>query len=464
MDSYYLIPLLATASLYLMYRLAKKGYGELTSPLRFLPGPSGANFLLGHFRTLQVGETQYFTCAAEQSSPQNDSTINVKWREEFGANYQFRGLLNTGLLAVEMEEHRQQNPAFGVPQIRELTGILNQNSSLDETGEPNELNQALTRIFRSPEAQRQGMLRVIQASIPPFPGGKYISNARTTMTNIAKELLEDSKNAVRASGEEASSTPRDLLSLMVKSNMSKDIPQRLRLSDADVIAQIPTFFVAGHERPEFCSTATALALHALSIHPSVQSKLREELLSLGTDNPTMDELNSLPYLENVIRETMRLYPPVTFAIRIAMADDVIPLSRSYLDRNGRSHDSISVRKGTEIRIDIAAVHQDKDLWGDDTEDFRPSRWEKISEAASHIPSVWANLLSFLAGTYTDRTCIGFRFSLDEIPAFYPFEFEMAVPTSDIAFSATPVSRPTAKGREPAVTAGTAVFGGLMRHP
>ncbi|KAJ7762647.1 cytochrome P450 [Mycena metata] len=516
MDSHYLLPLAATASLYFGYRLVKKVYEEFTSPLRHLPGPRvPANLLLGHFRKLQ-----------------NDSTITIKWREEFGANYQFRGLLNerelftadtkalshiltndhiyqkgpvaqkvvrhflgNGLLAVEMDEHKQQrkitNPAFGVPQIKELTEIFNQKSAelrdiwsnkiensdstgsridvllwlrrmtldviglagfhyefkaLAETdGERNELDQALTRIFHSPEAQRQGMLRVIQAAIPvlgilPEPGGKFIGDARTTMMDIAKKLLEDSKDAIKASGDEMSSVRRDLLSLMVKSNMSKDIPEHLRLSDADVIAQIPTFFVAGHETT---STATALALYALSIHQSVQSKLREELLSLDTDSPTMDELNSLPYLESVIRETMRLYPPVSFTIRIAMEDDVIPLSKPYLDRNGRSYDSISVQEGTEIRIDIAAVHLDKDLWGEDAEDFRPSRWENIPEAASRIPGVWANLLNFLAGPHN---CIGFRFSLVEMKSLLfillrAFEFEMAVPRSDIALSATPVNRP-----------------------
>jgi cytochrome P450 len=78
----------------------------------------------------------------------------------------------------------------------------------------------------------------------------------------------------------------------------------------------------------------------LSIHPSVQSKLREELFNIATEDPTIDELNSFPYLEKVLRETMRLYPPVSFSMREAMQDDVLPLSRSYLDRNARSYDTI----------------------------------------------------------------------------------------------------------------------------
>ena len=57
------------------------------------------------------------------------------------------------------------------------------------------------------------------------------------MITIAKKLLEDSKNAVKASGGDTSSTRRDLLSRMVKSNMSNDIPEHLKLSDEDVIAR-----------------------------------------------------------------------------------------------------------------------------------------------------------------------------------------------------------------------------------
>jgi hypothetical protein len=47
------------------------------------------------------------------------------------------------------------------------------------------------------------------------------------------------------------------------------------------------------------SSAVSWALHALSLNTAAQSKLRQELLTLSAENPTMDELNSLPYLESV---------------------------------------------------------------------------------------------------------------------------------------------------------------------
>ncbi len=54
----------------------------------------------------------------------------------------------------------------------------------------------------------------------------------------------------------------------------------------------------------------------------------------------MDELMALPYLDAVVRETMRLHSAVTSTFRVAMKDDVIPLNEPYIDRNGEAHNSL----------------------------------------------------------------------------------------------------------------------------
>ena len=54
----------------------------------------------------------------------------------------------------------------------------------------------------------------------------------------------------------------------------------------------------------------------------------------------MDDLNSLPYLDTVVRETLRLHGPVAMLIREAKKDDVIPLSEPFTDRYGRVHKEI----------------------------------------------------------------------------------------------------------------------------
>ncbi|KAJ7684337.1 cytochrome P450 [Mycena polygramma] len=171
----------------------------------------------------------------------------------------------------------------------------------------------------------------------------------------------------------------------------------------------------------------------LSLHPSIPRKLREELFTLSTENPTMDELNSLPYLESVVREVLRVHAPVTFLDRLAMEDDVLPLSKPYIDKAGNAHDTLMIPKGQIIHMPILSVNTDPEIWGDDAAEFRPERWEKVPGAASGIPSVWANLFTFFAGP---NNCIGFRFSLVEFKALLftlirAFEFESAVPAGGI---------------------------------
>jgi hypothetical protein len=54
----------------------------------------------------------------------------------------------------------------------------------------------------------------------------------------------------------------------------------------------------------------------------------------------MEELNALPYLENVVRETLRAHTPLVSTRRMAMVDDVLPLSNPYTDAKGVVHDSL----------------------------------------------------------------------------------------------------------------------------
>ena len=68
-------------------------------------------------------------------------------------------------------------------------------------------------------------------------------------------------------------------------------------------------FAAGYETT---STALAFILNCLGLHPEIQEWLRREIVDATRDKPLCYETAmSLPYLDAVIREALRLYPPVT---------------------------------------------------------------------------------------------------------------------------------------------------------
>ncbi|KAK7051716.1 cytochrome P450 [Favolaschia claudopus] len=410
-------------------------------------------------------------------------------------------LLGGGILSVESDEHKRHrralNPAFGVSQIRQVTEIFNEKgvqlrelwnrelsqsnggkieievlswmrrltldvigqagfnyqfNALEPKGKPNELSEVFSELFHSPHANSYARYRIAQAIIPllkfiPGPGYNVVLAARHRMLGIGRQIVSASKAKILATPEEKTLTgKRDLLSTLLKANLSTAIPDTQRLNDREVIAQIPNFFLAGHETT---SSAVSWALYALSEHPLVQKALREELLSLPTDNPTMDELNALPYLEQVVRETMRVHAPAVFTQRIAVADDVLPLSKPYIDKDGKSHDSLAIAKGQMIHIPILAINTDPEIWGDDAAQFKPERWENLPESVSVVPGVWANLFTFFAGPHN---CIGFRFSLAELKALLfilirAFEFEPAVAKGDIIRVTTGLlQRPTVRGK------------------
>nr|GAT44998.1 predicted protein [Mycena chlorophos] len=306
--------------------------------------------------------------------------------------------------------------------------------ALNPHGKSSELNEAFKEIFHSPSSRFYSGIFLLQSMVPilkllPLPGSGVMVNARGRMDDVGRRIIKGSKAALM--GRDNKTAPgRDLLSILMKANMSADLPESQKLSEEEVLGQIPAFFVAGHETT---STATTWALHALSLHPDVQQTLREELLSVGTDNPTLDELSALPYLEKVIREVMRRHSPVVWMQRRALADDVLPLGKPIVGRDGKEHSFLPIRKGQIMRLPIVEVNTSEDVWGPDALEFRPDRWDNVPAAASSVPSVWANQFTFLAGPHN---CIGFRFALAELKALLftlvrAFEITPAVPKESI---------------------------------
>lgn len=84
----------------------------------------------------------------------------------------------------------------------------------------------------------------------------------------------------------------------------------------------------------FLSNAIAWAIFALCKYPDTQRALREDITSIPTDAPSFDEINALPYLDAVVRETLRLFAPVSHTVRVPVEDSIIPLGEGIKCRDG----------------------------------------------------------------------------------------------------------------------------------
>ncbi|KAJ7607627.1 cytochrome P450 [Mycena polygramma] len=501
-----LVSLLGTAGAYALYEILRAVYRELTSPLRHIPGPKSGHWFWGNMKEFMEDE---------------DSGLEERWVQRYGTTFKFHrffgqsGLHTTdtkamhhflsnthiyqkseasrfslgrivgpGILVVEGDVHKQQNPAFGAPQVRELTQIFVDKSielrdiwaaqaantggvarvevlswlskaTLDiiglagfnyninalgalEGAAQNELAEAFEAVFAA-ETGGFSVVRFFQLRFPILrrflrKRDKVAVDAQATMMRIGRELLAESKREVAQNGtfETGAGRARDLLSLLVRANTSKDLPANQRLSDEDVIAQVPTFLVAGHATT---STAVTWALFALTQHPDIQTRLREELQGVDTDRPTMDELNALPFLDCVVRETLRVHAPVPGTVRIALRDDIVPLATPYTNTKGVVHQNLLIRKGESIFIPIIAMNRDSKIWGPDAMEFRPDRWAEGPDRLA-VPPAGAHAIPGVS-------CIGFRFALVEMKALLftlirTLQFELAVPVADMGQKGTAI--------------------------
>jgi cytochrome P450 len=148
-------------------------------------------------------------------------------------------------------------------------------------------------------------------------------------------------------------------------------------------------FFAGHE-----TTARTLSFLwlALAHNPNEEQRLHAEVDHVvGRGRPTLAQLHELPYTLQVIKETLRLYPPAPVYVRDALAEDEI--------------DGVRVPAGARMITLPYLTHRHPDFWEEPAR-FDPDRWIPEREAARHAQAYHP----FAVG---QRVCIGNNFSLFE---------------------------------------------------
>lgn len=236
-------------------------------------------------------------------------------------------------------------------------------------------------------------------------GSLQVSKRQRTIDASLSRTMEMGRALIAQKREELSGvnksteTGKDLLSIIVKANMAPDLAEHQRMSDEEIIYQISTFLIGGSETT---SNALSWLLWHLAQHQGVQQRLREDLSTISSAQPSLEELDKIPLLENCIREALRLESPSPEFLREATEDAVLPLAEPVVLSNGSSITSIPVPKGCWIIQSLLEVHRDKEIWGEDADVFNPDRYERPDCPSTTVPGTYGNLLAFNGGA---RNCM-----------------------------------------------------------
>ncbi|MTI33176.1 cytochrome P450 [Xanthovirga aplysinae] len=176
----------------------------------------------------------------------------------------------------------------------------------------------------------------------------------------------------------------DLLDIMIEAPFDE---KKQPMNDEQIIDELMIFFFAGHT-----TTANALSwtIYLLAKHP----KFLFHLKSL-TENINLEECIHHPYLLAVLKESLRLYPPIRGVDRAALEDD--------------SYQEFSYPKGTMIIIFLYGLHRNPKFWKQPNT-FNPNRF--LKENNKQFP-----LKAFFPFGGGPRSCIGYNFAMAEMTIF-----------------------------------------------
>ncbi|KAJ6588565.1 cytochrome P450 [Mycena capillaripes] len=242
---------------------------------------------------------------------------------------------------------------------------------------------------------RRFMIRFI-----PLAALHQVRNLVNFTSAFAARLVQDRKAVCQDGQLDIKDNGRDLMSLLIKSNMYAD--GAMHLTDIELVASTSMILTAATDT---ISASMNRILHILTLYPEVQEKLRAEIIA-APEYLDHDALVELPYLDAVVREVLRLYPPVSAMFRESLQDTILPLSTPV---DGKICSTLTVPKGTSIFIGIAAANHSKRIWGEDALEFRPERWTngKADSVTTPLCGIYGNTMTFLGG---GRSCIGFKYA------------------------------------------------------
>src|SRR3979490_2819480 len=223
--------------------------------------------------------------------------------------------------------------------------------------------------------------------------GLWLRNRNRDMASDVAFMnaMVDEIVAERRRAAEADAGKNDMLGAMMT---GVDRVTGTQLDDVNIRYQINTFLIAGHETT---SGLLSYTLYELIKHPEVLKQAYEEVdRGLGPDvdaRPTYQQVTQLGYVTQVLKETLRLWPP-------APAYGISPLKDETIGGKYK------LKKGTFITVLTSALHRDPSVWGPNPDAFNPENFSREAEAARPV-NAWK---PFGNG---QRACIGRGFAMHE---------------------------------------------------
>jgi cytochrome P450 len=231
-------------------------------------------------------------------------------------------------------------------QLVTLRIIIKTLFNVDSRPQAIKLGKDFTNVISHSPRRLLGEGRIVSRLFDP--SGKRVQQAiesRDALDSFVYDLIQQR----RAEGGDQG----DILSMLLA---SQDEGQSM--TDKQIRDQVMTFMAAGHETAQ---NSLSWALYLLSQHPPVYEKLLAELHTvLAGRAPTVKDLAQLPYLEWVVNEAWRVYPPAWRQGRIAIEPVEI--------------DGYHFPTGTIFMVSQWVTHNIPEIWGD-PEQFRPERWD-----------------------------------------------------------------------------------------
>ncbi|KAG4982580.1 hypothetical protein JHK82_027432 [Glycine max] len=224
--------------------------------------------------------------------------------------------------------------------------------------------------------------------------GKRLESVRSRYDAIMEKIMKEHEDARKKEmgGDEA---VRDLLDILL--DIYNDESSEIGLTRENIKAFIMNMFGAGTETS---ATTIEWALAELINHPDIMLKARQEIDSVVGKNRLVEESDilNLPYVQSIVKETMRLHPTGPLIVR-----------QSTEDCNVNGYDIPAL---TTLFVNVWAIGRDPNYWENPLE-FKPERFlNEEGQSPLDLKGQHFELLSFGAGR---RSCPGASLALQIIP-------------------------------------------------